>query len=181
MNHNLYNFYVFVNNENKLILDKIQKLPENWRNIAGLPGLSDEELRDLTWAGWTNHGWINIRSEEIKNYSHSPENLELNKNTFKHLISEIRKEQQLNIVDYDGARIQPNKKTLYSLFLLQSKEKVNFKCMNGYYTFTSEQIKELYGILELHIQKWFDWEMNVYSQIDSCQNVSDFLNVNYDF
>ena len=47
MNHNLYNFYVFVDNENKLILDKIQKLPENWRNIAGLPGLSDEEIREL--------------------------------------------------------------------------------------------------------------------------------------
>lgn len=181
MNRDLYNFYVLVDTENKSILDKIQKLPENWRNIAGLPGLSDKELCNLTWAGWSNLGWINIHSEEIKKYNHSPENLELNKNTFKVLITEIRKEQQLSLIEYKGAKIQPSTKTLHSLFFLQSKEKVNFKCINGYHTFISDELKELYDIIESHVQKWFDWEMNVYLQIDLCQNVSDFLNVNYDF
>jgi hypothetical protein len=181
MTQNLNNFYVLVDTEKNIIIDKIQKLPENWCNIAGLPGLSDKELKDLKWAGHDNKGWINIHSEEIKNYSNSPESLELNKNTFKDLISNIRKENQSNPIEYQGAKLKSNTNTLYSLFLLQKKDKVNYKCINDYYTFTSAQIQQLYDILESNMQKWFDWEMNVYSQIDMCQNVSDFLNVNYDF
>jgi hypothetical protein len=181
MNQNLNNFYILVDTEKKLVIDKIQKLPENWKNIAGLPGLSDSELRDLKWAEQYNLGWINIHSEEIKQYSSSPENLELNKNEFKSLITKLRKEKQSETVEYHGAKLKSNITTLYSLFLLRSKEKVNYKCINGYYTFTSSQLHELYDILETNTQKWFDWEMNVYFQIDTCQNISDFLNVNYDF
>jgi len=174
---NLNNFYVFVDTEKKLIIDKIQKLPQNWYNIAGLPGLSDDQLKDLKWAGHDNKGWINIHSSEIKEYSCSVENLELNKNTFKDLIFNIRKEKQTEPIRYQGAKIKSNIKTLYSLFILQSKENVNYKCIDGYYMFTQKQIKELYGIIESNLQKWFDWEMNIYSQIDECQNVSDFSKV----
>jgi hypothetical protein len=181
MTQNLNNFYVLVEIKEKIIIDKIQKLPECWRNISGLPGLSGDELCNLTWAGWNNLAWINIKSEELKNFTSSKENLELNKNAFKALISEIREEQQSNAIEYQGAKIKSNIKTLYSLFLLKEKKSVNFKCINGYHTFTSEQIKELYDRMESNMQEWFDWEMNVYSQIDLCQTISDFLNVNYDF
>lgn len=181
MTQNLNNFYVLVDTESKIVTDKIQKLPENWCNIAGLPGLSDEELCDLKWAGHHNLGWINIKSQDLKNYSSSQENLDLNKNAFKDLISNIRKEKHSESIEYQGARLKSDIKTLYSLFLFQTKEKVNYKCINGYYTFTQNQIKNLYDIIDTNIQKWFDWEMNVYSQIDSCQSISDFLNVNYDF
>lgn len=181
MNQNLNKFYVLVDNEKKIVIDKIQKLPENWFNIAGLPGLTDDQLKNLDWAGHRHKGWINIKSQHLKNYSSSLENLELNKNTFKSLITEIRKENQYSIIDYNGVKIKSNVKTLYSLFLFQNKEKVNYKCINGYYTFTQNEIKDLYVIIESHIQNWFDWEMNVYNQIDECKNISDFLNVNYDF
>ena len=178
---NLSEFYVLVDTRDKIVIDKIQKLPQSWKNISGLPGLSDEELRDLTWAGWSNLAWINIKSEELKNFTSSKENLELNKNSFKSLISEIRKKQQSNTIEYQGAKIKSNTKTLYSLFLLHKKKEVNYKCINGYHTFTSPQICELYDIIDTNMQKWFDWEMNVYSQIDECLSISDFLNVNYDF
>lgn len=177
MIQNLNNFYVLVDTEKKIIIDKIQTLPYNWKNITGLPGLSDDEIRDLTWAGHSNLGWINIRASEINQYSCSVENLELHKHTLKDLISNIRKEKQSESIEYRGAKLKSNIKTLYSLFLLQTKESVNYKCINGYYTFTQKQIKELYDIMESHIQKWFDWEMNIYSQIDNCQNISDFLNI----
>jgi len=180
MTQNLNNFYVLVDTEKKIIIDKIQTLPYNWKNIAGLPGLSDDEIRDLTWAGHSNLGWINIHSSEIKEYSCSLENLDLNKNAFKDLISNIRKEKKSEPIEYQGAKLKSNTKTLYSLFLLHKKKEVNYKCINGYYTFTSLQICELYDILDSNMQKWFDWEMNVYSQIDTCQSISDFLNVNYD-
>jgi hypothetical protein len=88
---NLNDFYVLVDTETQLIIDKIQKLPLNWKNIAGLPGLTDEQLCNLKWAEHHNLGWINIRSELIKKYKFSKENLELNKNTFKDLIKNIRR------------------------------------------------------------------------------------------
>jgi hypothetical protein len=174
-------FYVLVDTEQKIVIDKIQKLPENWCNIAGLSGLEDEKLKNLKWAGQDHKGWINLKSPEIVNYSTSPENLELNKNTFKYLISNIRKEKQSETIEYKGAKLKSNTNTLYSLSLLRTKEKVNFKCINGYFTFISFEINELYDIMESHIQKWFDWEMNIYSQIDKCENLCDFLNINYDF
>jgi hypothetical protein len=179
MNQNLNNFYILVDTEKKIVIDKIQKLPQNWKNIAGLPGLSDEELRDLKWAGHSNLGWINIHSEEIKQYSSSQENLELNKNEFKSLITQLRKEKQSETIEYQGAKLKSDTNTLYSLFLLHKKKEVNYKCINGYHTFTSSQICKLYDIIDTNMQKWFDWEMNVYSQIDVCKNISDFLNVNF--
>jgi hypothetical protein len=181
MNQNLNNFYILVDTEKKIVIDKIQKLSQNWKNIAGLPGLSDEELRDLKWAGHSNLGWINIRSKEIKEYSSSQENLELNKNEFKSLITQLRKEKQSETIEYQGAKLKSDTNTLYSLFLLHKKKEVNYKCIDGYHTFTSSQICELYDIIDTNIQKWFDWEMNVYSQIDVCKNISDFLNVNFSF
>lgn len=175
MNENLNKFYVLVDNEKKIVTNKIQRLPENWCNISGLPGLTDDQLKNLDWAGHKHIGWINIKSQDLKNYSSSSENLELNKNTFKTLVTKIRKENQYGIVEYNGVKIKSNIKTLYSLYLSQTKEKINYKCINGYHTFTQNEIKELYVIIETYIQKWFDWEMYVYKQIDECKNISDFL------
>lgn len=177
----LNNFYVLVDTHKKIVIGNIQKLPENWQNIAGLPGLSDEQLSDLEWAGHEHLGWINIHSERIKYYTSSPENLELNKNTFKRLVTEIRKEKQESPIYYQNAKLKVDNQTLYALFVLREKFIVNFKCLNGYHTFNSEQIKELYGIIDSNVQRYFDIEANIYRQIDACQCISDFFNVNYDF
>jgi hypothetical protein len=178
---NLNNFYVLVDTEIKQVIDKIQKLPENWKNIAGLPGLSDEELCDLKWAGQHNLGWINIHSEKIKEYTSSQDNLNLNKNIFKLLVSELRKEKQSEPIEYNGARLKSNFQTWHSLSLLKEKDEVNYKCINGYYNFTSLQLKEICAKIETQIQNYFDIEMKIYQQIDKCQSISDFFNVNFNF
>lgn len=184
---NLNKFYVLVDTEQKIVIDKIQRLPENWKNIAGLPGLTDEEICDLKWAGHHNLGWINIHSEMIKEYESLPENFELNKNTFKSLITDIREEKQAEYVNYHGFALSTNFESRYNLFLLLEKAKsnaelmFNYRGLFDYETFSSQQIIEMHGIIEEHIQKWFDWEKNVYDQINSCCSLSDFLKVNYDF
>jgi hypothetical protein len=178
---NLNNFYVLVDTETKQVIDKIQKLPENWQNIAGLPGLSDEELCDLKWAGHHNLGWINIHSENIKQYTSSLDNLELNKNTFKALISELRKEKQSEPIQYQEAKLKSNIKTWHSLSLLKERDKINYKCINGYYTFTSLQMIEISDRIEKQIQTLFDCEMEIYHQIDKCKSISDFFNITFEF
>ena len=97
----------------------------------------------------------------------------------KHL--KMEKEKQIEIIDYHGAKIKCDLETRYSLFTLKNKEKVNFKCINGYYSFTSLQIAEIYDRIEKQIQSYFDIEMKIYEQIDMCQSISDFFNVKYDF
>ena len=34
---NLSEFYVLVDTRDKIVIDKIQKLPQSWKNISGLP------------------------------------------------------------------------------------------------------------------------------------------------
>jgi hypothetical protein len=178
---NLNDFYVLVDLEKQQIIDKIQKLPENWKNIAGLTGLSNLELENLNWAGHHNLGWINIKSENIKNFYYSPENLELNKNELKVIISNIRKNKQTEPIRYKNAIIKVNIESRYSLQIIKEMDEVNYKCINGYYTFTSFDIKEICAIIDGQIQKYFDIEKNIYEQINNCSSISDFLNINYDF
>jgi len=177
---NLNDFYVLVDTENKQVIDKIQKLPKNWKNIAGLPGLSDEKLEDLKWAGHHNLGWINISSPKIKDFKMSPENLELNKNTLKELISKKRKEEQDNIFEYKTAKFKTDIETRYSLFLIKNSNKkdVNFKCVDGYHKFSLVEISEVYNLIETRIQNLFDEEMKIYSQIDSCSNLEQLSKIN---
>jgi hypothetical protein len=176
---NLTDFYVLVDNHQKIIIDKVQKLPQNWKNIAGLPGLSDKELSNLDWAGLTNFGWISISSNKIKEYYSPPENLELNKNTLKQLISEIRIEKQETEIKYKNIQLKLDQKSINWFFYkkIQKSSRVNFKIHNKFYTFTSYEISEICDIIERHIQNCFDWEMRIYNQIDACNKISDFLNI----
>jgi hypothetical protein len=176
----LDDYYVLVDTQQKIVIDKIQKLPDNWRNISGLPGLSDEELCDLKWAGHHNLGWVSISSELIKQYHSQSDNLELNKNIFKQLISEIRKEKESIGIEYQGIRFKTDEKTRYSLLIkkLQKNTQINYKCFNHYHTLTSEQVNEVCNIMEKHIQKCFDWEMSVYLQIEACEYLFEFSKIN---
>lgn len=177
---NLNDFYVLVDTENKEVIDKIQKLPKNWKNIAGLPGLSDEKLKDLKWAGHHNLGWINILSPKIKDFKMSPKNLELNKNTLKDLISEKRKEEKDNTFEYKTAKFKTDVETRFSLFLLKNsnRKEVNFKCVNGYYKFSLVEISEVYNLIENKIQSLFDDEMSIYDQIDKCKSFLELVKIN---
>jgi|688.fasta_scaffold46619_3 hypothetical protein len=181
---NLNDFYVLVDNEKKLIIDKVQELPENWNNISGLKYLPDKKIKCLDWSGNKNLGWINIKSNDIKKYSSSKETLELNKNHFKNLVSKIRKEKQSEHIRYDNAQIKTDLKTRHSLlFLINSnlENDINFKCLNGYFSFNLDQLKDILNKINNHTQKYFDIEKNIFDQIDKCDSVQDFVNINYDF
>ena len=176
----LDDYYVLVDTEQKIIIDRIRKLPDNWCNISGLSGLSDQELCDLKWAGHHNLGWISIFSKQVKKYHSSPENLEMNKNIFKKLISELREEKELSGIEYQSIKFKTDEKTRYSLLMKKTygSSKINYKCFNNYYTFSLEQIDEILNVIEKYIQECFDWEKKIYDQIDECKNIFDFSKIN---
>jgi hypothetical protein len=181
------NFYVLVDPQNKIVLDKVQELPENWRNIAGLPGLSDEELRDLKWAGWDNLGWINIRSSEMFDYESSPENLEMNKLTLKVLVTEKVNQKKEGLLLYKEILIPTDSETRLELLILKERARQNpektfvLKIRFQYYQFPAEDIINISNLIEDYNESCNLWEMEVYSQIESCQSIADFSNINYDF
>jgi hypothetical protein len=181
------NFYVLVDPQNKIILDKVQELPENWRNIAGLPGLSDEELLDLKWAGWDNLGWINIRSPKISDYESSPENLEMNKLTLKVLVTEKVNQKKESLLIYNDILIPTDSETRLELLILKERSQKNLektfalKLRFQYYEFSAEDIINISNLIEDHNESCNLWEKEVYSQIESCQSIADFPKVNYDF
>lgn len=180
---NLNNFYVLVDTEKKITIDKIQTLPYNWLNISGLINYSDEKLSDMSWAGHKNLGWINIKSLKIKNFTSPPENLELNKLQLKKIISDEIKEKQYFPINYKGAKINLDLETRFLLLTLKNlnKSEVNLKCINGYYEFNKLEIDEIYVMIENQIQKFFDIEKNFYEQVDKCKSIQDFSKINYDF
>lgn len=181
---NLNDLYVLVDNEKNIIIDKVQELPENWNNISGLKCLSEDKIKNLDWSGNKNLGWIKIKSNDIKKYSSSKETLELNKNHFKEIISKIRKEKQSDHIKYNEAKIQTDFKTRCSLLLLINsnlEDDINFKCLNGYFSFNQEELEEILDNINDHIQKYFDIERNIFDQIDKCNSVQDFMNINYEF
>jgi len=178
---NLCDFYILVDIEKKIIIDKIQKLPDNWRNISGLSGLSENELINLEWAGHFNLGWFRMTFNNIKDFYSSPDNLQLNKNELKKIISTIRKEKQNEVIIYNSAKIKSDILTRYSLELLKERQKINYKSINGYYVFNSVDIKNICDMIDKQTQNYFDIEKNIYEQINKCTSITDFLNINYDF
>lgn len=176
-------FYVLVDTEKNIIIDKIQELPQNWKNIAGLPGLSDYELENLEWAGHKNLGWISIQSPKIKNYLISKENFELQKNILKDLVSSKTKEIENNKTIYKSILVEINSinRSIITSYYIRSQKNSNLqfycKFFNKYYTFTSKEIEDLYDIIESHYFSIAEFEMKIYNQIDSCQNIFDFLNI----
>lgn len=181
---NLNDLYVLVDNEKNIIIDKVQELPENWNNISGLKSLPNDKLKNLDWSENKNLGWINITSNDIKKYSISKETLDLNKNQLKSLISKIRKEKQLEYINYNQSQIKTDLETRHSLIFLINSElsnDINFKCLNGYFSFNRDQLKDILNQINNHIQKYFNIEKNIFDQINKCDNVQDFMNINYDF
>lgn len=183
---NFDNFYVLVDLEKKLIIDKVQELPKNWNNIFSLSGLSQEELEDLSWSGNTNCGWINMKSEKIKEYKSTPENLQLNKSTLKDLVSDKIKLKRTEQILYKGIYFRCDQKTINSLLLKKTSSIYNqdsvisYKVEDNYYSLTISDIHIICDMMERHIQDCFEYERKIFDQIDSFKSVSEFFNLNYD-
>ena len=92
-----------------------------------------------------------------------------------------RKEKQNEVIIYNSAKIKSDILTRYSLEILKEKQKINYKSINGYYVFSSVDIKNICDMIDKQTQNYFDIEKNIYEQIDKCTSITDFLNINYDF
>jgi len=182
---NLNNYYVLVDTKTKVITGSIQLLPENWHNIHGLSGLTDDEIANLDWTGNEGLGWINLCSNDLKSYESSDDNLENNKLTLKRLISQERKDELLRPILFEDITVVPDKTTytmlmFKKLLTLSNPElTVNFKFQDKYKTINASQINDICAIIDNQIQSSFDSEMKLFQEIESCNHICEFRNINY--
>lgn len=176
--------YVLVDKQSKTIIDHAQSLPENWRNIHGLPAHNDEELSDLSWAGHETLGWICLNNPEILEYNYDSQWLEFSKSKIKKIIATQRWEKEVTLITIDNDRIQTDERTRLALFLKRELAKQfpnkNFawKFVDTYRTITGEELIKIADYLEWYIQKCFDIEVELCTRINLANTLEELINVN---
>lgn len=173
--------YVLVDHNQKMIIDHIRKLPENWNNIHGLNLLDPEKLSNLDWAGQTGLGWIKLNNNKIKDYTYLPEWFELSKLGLKKTISATRWEKEQDIVSFKGNRLKLDDRTRLSLTLYKVNENtsIKWKFIDGFVSLTSTEFLEMYNFVTQYIQGCFDEEQRLSGLYDTVSTLEELLKLKF--
>ena len=176
--------YVLVDIEKKTLISHIQVLPKNWKNISNLDNLAESQLKNLSWAGYPNLGWINIKSDDIVQFNSTEENLNLNKRQFKNFVREkINHKIKNGLIKYNNIELKYDDQTRIDFFIksLIETNSYFFRINDSIFNLTKEQIKEAYTIIENKRNYYFEIENNIFKMIDSYDSISDFNKINLNF
>lgn len=176
-------FYVLVDHNQKMIIDHIKKLPENWNNINGLNLLDPEKLYNLDWAGQIGLGWVPINNEILNEYTYLPEWFEISKSGLKKLVSDERWKRENDVIIFRGNRLKLDERTRNSLTLQKvgisdTTSEIKWKFIDGFVSLTVEQFLELYDFMTEYIQTCFNEEFRVFELYDSANTIQDLLALN---
>ncbi len=175
--------YALVDLREKKVIDKIQKLPVNWRNISGLNQFSDEEVKNLKWAGIPGIGWLKLSSPFSERYLCDPENLILNKKTLRDLVLSEKNKKEEKGIPFKDTHIEANKANRFDLFIKSFKAHSSkgqtfvLKVNEKYYTLESDEVISLSQEMEDFFEECSKWEMNLFAQIESCKTLTDFAQI----
>lgn len=177
--------YTYVNHENLTIDNLAQFLPENWKNILGLNLYSDEKLENLSWAGHSNYGWVNLSTFDLSSYTPLPEWLELSKNGMKSIVSKFRYEAETEPLIWNGHQIKIDERTKTSLSfkILSAQSNLDYKCFwkfsgDDIAELTISELKNISTLIDDHIQKCFELEFQKITEIENCETPYDLGNIN---
>jgi len=179
-------FYVFVDFKEKIILSPIQKLPENWNNINGLNGYDESLLKDLSWAGHHNRGWIPYTSKDLREYSYDEEWLESSKLNIIKEISDERKVKSSSILSFLNQKIKLDNETKISLMFIRlnlinnPKKNVAYNFLNETVQLRCKDFLNLYNFIDDYLQSCLQLEINLKNKIQSADNFGSLQNINLD-
>lgn len=86
--------YFYCDIKKKEILDEAKPLDENWNTICGLKFLSEDELKDLSWAGYGEVGFLKLTNPTINQYAYSDKLLTNVKINLKNQLNDIKRNKQ---------------------------------------------------------------------------------------
>ena len=174
--------HVLVDFNSNLVLTPAQYLPENWANINGVNLLSEEKIKDLSWAGHDGLGWIDIQGENITEYTFDEMWLTSSKLNLKSLVATHRWEKENEILTINTKQIKLDERTksslTFKLLNLVDGEDITWKFLNGTYTISSEEFIELCNLTHSYIQSCFTVEHEFASNVDLIQTTEDLVNLN---
>lgn len=181
---NNLNLHVFVNTKDKQILDVIQKLPENWRNINGLDLHSEEKLSDLGWAGHDDHAWIPFDKFNFNEYTYADGWLEISKNNIKTLIEKEKIKALDQVLSWNGNDFIFNNDFKINLsFALTTTSNLpdinqTFTFLNGTKTLSKDELTDISKSINQYIESVSNAELSMIKLIDSINNIEELQTLN---
>lgn len=179
--------YFEINPSENKVIDFPVELDINWRNISGIIFLSKEELYDLSWAGYSNIGFIKICKENkniIKNLSYDSNILDKSKLVYRNIVTKNCLEKEISpILINNSFSIQLTEKNKlqilmkYNQCISNSDLKFNWKTLSGFVELDSKKFIDLYNELQNYIQKLVDIEFLLYEKIENCKSISELLDL----
>lgn len=180
------NTYALVNHRDMMVVDRLQPLPEGWRNMSQLSALTDEELFELSWAGWENEGWVCVTDPRFGDYSCPEETLNMNKLNLKAEVQNQINGLRETLLKYKEKDIPFNDEVRTEFHILSERAKdlpnsyFLVKMRFEYFQFTGREILEISDMLELHNQNCNMKEYSIFKDIEACQSLKELTEVNYD-
>lgn len=86
--------YFYCDIDKKEILSEASPLDENWETICGLKFLSDDELRDLSWSGYSGVGFLKLTDPSINQYAYSDRLLNSIKINLKNQLDDAKRNRE---------------------------------------------------------------------------------------
>ncbi len=171
-------FYVLVDHNQKMIIDHIKRLPENWNNINGLNLLDPEKLYNLDWAGQIGLGWVSIEDNILDNYTFLPEWFNISKSGLQKQITDIRWEKEHAVVTFNGNSLKLDDRTRLSLNLqktVTTTNQIKWKFIEGFVVLTAEEFSQMYNLVMNYIQSCFNEESRLIDLYDTAETIKDLL------
>jgi hypothetical protein len=173
-------------NESKILGPPIN-LDINWNNITGIVFLTKEELYDLSWAGYSNIGFVKICNDNkntIKSLYYDSIILTSVKSKWKDKVSENRKKIELIPLEINNSfSIQLTERCKLSIMmkynecLLNQNLKFNWKTLSGFFEFDSKMFLDLYSKIQNYIQNLFELEYKIHKEIEECESIASLIDL----
>lgn len=180
------NFYVLVDKDIEMVINHPSELPENWNNINGLPGLSDEELEDLEWTGHSNFSWIKFDSKFPDSYKFADSWEFFAKETMKSTYSKQRWNAESKGIVYKGVNIGTDDRTKTAFLIKKqlmsksSSETFSWKSNNSIAEFGIKDVTNILSSINDYVQKCFEVEVSLIKELDLIEKPSDLMKFTLD-
>lgn len=183
----LNKFYVTVDPKARIVTGQLQCLPETYENVSSLSTLDENQLEDLGWAGLDQKGWVCFTSDLLTRYVADSENLSSNKTFLKKMVSEETEKRLKGGFAYQDFRIEATQNFRMHLFLEVQKSlgsvgyRQFFRFDDKTVELDSVEIRNLYEIFELFLNKNAQWEHELFVSMDKCKTLTEMAKLNYTY
>lgn len=170
-------FFFLIDIPNKKVVNSIQTLPLNWRNIHGLPGLSDDQLENLRWAGHPRTGWLRVTDPRLSRYAFEEGGVDLQQRSVnKILIASVKKKLKHNFFfEQKHYNITPEFKFSLTSLIVKPYDGNKFILLsNDILSLSYEEAATLYYEVDMFYNETCKWAEDVKSQIKNFREPKDF-------